>query len=639
MIHRGKRNLVGILIDVIDYEAATAAILDAARAGRPLSASALAVYGVMTGVMDPEQRYRLNHFDLLCPDGQPVRWMLNLEHGAELPDRVYGPFLTLRICEAAARENIRIFLFGSTNTVLQRFRESLEHRFPGIQIVGMRASRFRPATPEETEEDAAAIRASGAQLCLCGLGCPRQEVWAYEMRDRLQMPILAVGAAFDLLSGSVRMAPQWMQRTGLEWLFRLLVEPRRLWWRYLVLNPLYMWKAVQQLIFKREFPAEDSKPPTAKTISVAFLGTRGVPASYSGFETFIEQLGWRLAARGHAVTVFNRYPFVPSKEPIYRGMRVVRLPTIQRKSLDTFVHTFLSTLRLPFLRPDIVYICGVGNAIFCLACRLLGLPVIINVDGEDWARPKWKGFAVRWLKWSEGWACRFANVVIADSRVIQQRYHELYGTDTVYVPYGANVPDHSFGTATLDHFGLQPGRYFLFVGRMVPENRAELLIEIFREVRTDLKLVIVGDAPYAEEYKTQLRAAADERTIFTGFVFGDGYAELSTHCRAFVLPSAIDGTRPVLLDQMGFGNCLIVRNSPANAETVGDTAILFEHERERESLREKLQLVADHPEVAEPYRERARQRIQSDYDWERITDRYLALFRETIGNPVDRSPG
>jgi glycosyltransferase involved in cell wall biosynthesis len=152
-------------------------------------------------------------------------------------------------------------------------------------------------------------------------------------------------------------------------------------------------------------------------------------------------------------------------------------------------------------------------------------------------------------------------------------------------------------------------------------------------------LVIVGDAPYAEEYKSQLRALADERTVFTGFVFGEGYAELSSHCRAFVLPSAIDGTRPVLLDQMGFGNCLIVRDSPANAETVGDTAIFFEQARERESLREQLQRVADQPEITAPYRVRAQKRIRSDYDWERITERYLMLFRETIADPSGSSPG
>ena len=171
-----------------------------------------------------------------------------------------------------------------------------------------------------------------------------------------------------------------------------------------------MQKTGQQRMRSLENPRV---PP--KTLHIAFLGTRGVPASYSGFETFVEQLGARLVERGHRVTVFNRYPFVPLREKTYRGMRIIRLRTIQRKSLDTLVHTFLSCLLLPVVRPDVVYICGVGNAIFCGMVRMLGIPVVVNVDGEDWARKKWSGFAVKWLKASEAWACRLASVVIADA--------------------------------------------------------------------------------------------------------------------------------------------------------------------------------------------------------------------------------
>ena len=148
-----------------------------------------------------------------------------------------------------------------------------------------------------------------------------------------------------------------------------------------------------------------------RPLTIAMLGTRGIPANYSGFETFVEQLSVRLVARGHKVIVFNRYPFVPLRERVWHGVRIIRLRTVRTKSLDTLIHTFLSTLALPFLRPDVAYFCGVGNAIFCAVPRLLGIPSIINVDGEDWARKKWSGFAVWWLKKSERWAARFADVV------------------------------------------------------------------------------------------------------------------------------------------------------------------------------------------------------------------------------------
>jgi glycosyltransferase involved in cell wall biosynthesis len=367
-------------------------------------------------------------------------------------------------------------------------------------------------------------------------------------------------------------------------------------------------------------------------LHVAFLGTRGVPAAYSGFETFVEQLGVRLVQRGHTVTVFNRYPFVPLREKEYRGMRIIRLRTIQRKSLDTLIHTFLSCLLLPFVRPDVVYICGVGNAIFCGMVRMMGIPVVINVDGEDWAREKWSGFAVKWLRASEGWACRLANAVVADAKVIQERYLRIYKRETALIPYGANVLLEEAGTETLKKFGLEPRKYVLFVGRMVPENRADLLIEAFRAVpRTaGVKVVIVGDAPYSDEYKKELVALADDRVVFTGYAFGEAYRELSRHCLFYVLASGVEGTRPVLLDQMGFGNCVVVRDSAANSDVVGEAGVKFENAREKESLAEKLNYLIEHPDVVEEYQGKAAVRVKEVFGWGEVTDKYEELFWELV---------
>jgi len=370
----------------------------------------------------------------------------------------------------------------------------------------------------------------------------------------------------------------------------------------------------------------------AKKLHIAFLGTRGVPAAYSGFETFVEQLGERLVERGHQVTVFNRYPFVPLREKYYHGMRIIRLRTLRRKSLDTLVHTFFSCLLLPFVQPDVVYICGVGNAIFCGMVRMLGIPVVINVDGEDWSRKKWSGFAVKWLRHSEAWACRLANSVIADAQVIQDRYRRIYRRETVLLPYGSNVHLEPTGTATLDRFGVIPERYILFVGRLVPENRAELLIAAFRSVprSSGLKLVIVGDAPYSDDYKKELVAAADDRVVFTGYAFHEAYHELSRHCLFYVLASGVEGTRPVLLDQMGFGNCVLVRDSAANSEVVADAGVKFEAALELESLAEKMNYLIARPDVIEEYRGRSVKRMKAAYSWDKVTDRYEVLFRDLV---------
>lgn len=266
MLNLGKKNVLGILIDAVDYEAAMSFVFDCARQNRGAMISALAVHGVMTGVLDPEHKFRLNGFDLLVPDGQPVRWVMNWIYGTKLRDRVYGPELTRRICERAASEGTSIYLYGSTRRVVVSLAESLRRMFPGIKIVGCEPSAFRELDRDEKSALRQRIQSSGASIVFVGLGCPRQEIFAYELRDSLSVPILAVGAAFPLLAGTLPQAPPWMQRVGLEWLFRLLAEPRRLWRRYLYLNPAYLVLVALQRFGLRHF-SPHGRPP-AKEVMV-----------------------------------------------------------------------------------------------------------------------------------------------------------------------------------------------------------------------------------------------------------------------------------------------------------------------------------------------------------------------------------
>lgn len=261
MIDRGRHNVLGILVDAVDYEAALQKIVDAAQSKQPLAVSALAVHGVMTGALDREHRYRLNGLDLIVPDGQPVRWALNRLYGAKLSDRVYGPTLMLKTCERAAEEGLPIYLFGGSKDLLAELQAKLTAQFPKLQFAGVQASKFRQLTPAERDETVENIRASGAAITLVGLGCPRQEVWAYEFREALSMPILAVGAAFNFHAGLLPQAPRLMQDWGFEWLYRLLAEPRRLWRRYLLLNPLYASMLCLQALHLRRFDPNDADCP------------------------------------------------------------------------------------------------------------------------------------------------------------------------------------------------------------------------------------------------------------------------------------------------------------------------------------------------------------------------------------------
>ena len=262
MIDLGKHNILGVPISAVDYGTAVEKIVQAAHSRTPFGVSALAVHGVMTGVMDPEHRYRLNRLEMLVPDGQPVRWALRWLHGVRLAERVYGPQLMLETCRAAEAERIPIFLFGGTNELLSDLTTNLKRRFPDLLVAGTLASRFRSLkNVAEKQALVQTIQDSGAAITFVGLGCPRQEVWAYEFKDELSMPVLAVGAAFNFHAGHLAQAPGWMQRRGLEWLYRLIREPTRLWKRYLLLNPYYLGLVFSQRMRLRRFSTDQNVAP------------------------------------------------------------------------------------------------------------------------------------------------------------------------------------------------------------------------------------------------------------------------------------------------------------------------------------------------------------------------------------------
>jgi N-acetylglucosaminyldiphosphoundecaprenol N-acetyl-beta-D-mannosaminyltransferase len=255
-----KFSVLGVQISATTYAEATGQITAAAAAHQGMTVAALAVHGVILATLNSELRYRFNQFDFTTPDGQPVRWALRLLHGVQLPDRVYGPTLMLKLCEAAQEQALRIYLYGSSADTTEALKAHLHSRFPALDICGAEPSKFRMLTEQEHTHMVEQIAASGAQMVFVGMGCPRQEIWMYEVHGRLHIPIIAVGAAFDFLSGVKQQAPYWMQARGLEWLFRLLQEPTRLWQRYLLLNPLYLLLLSLQWFGLKRFDTEGTLP-------------------------------------------------------------------------------------------------------------------------------------------------------------------------------------------------------------------------------------------------------------------------------------------------------------------------------------------------------------------------------------------
>ena len=362
---------------------------------------------------------------------------------------------------------------------------------------------------------------------------------------------------------------------------------------------------------------------------VAMLGTRGVPASYSGFETCAEELGARLAARGHDVTVYCRVPHITHEGTSYRGMRLVKIPTIRTKHLDTITHSLLSAAHALAQGYDVSLFFNVGTSAVTWIPRLAGQRVVLNVDGLDWKRKKWGRFARWYIRTSERWATRFPHRVVTDSRRVQEYYLARYGAPSSYIAYGAEPMTVTPGPC-LARYGLVPERYVVFVGRLVPENCAHHLVEAFRGLATDFRCVIVGDAPYAAEYIHGLRASTDPRVVFTGYLFGEGYRELAGNAYCFVETSEVGGTHPALVEAMAFGRCVVVNDTPENLETIGDAGLSYEGATGAASLRTVLERLLKDPEMVQEYGGRARDRVRAHYSWESVTDAYERLFHELM---------
>jgi len=370
-----------------------------------------------------------------------------------------------------------------------------------------------------------------------------------------------------------------------------------------------------------------------KKLRVLLLGTRGIPARYGGFETFVEELGARLVERGHSVVVHSRRPFFKTEKSAvgqHRGVVVRALPTIMHKYLETPLHSLMSFLSIKRFQFDMVLLCNAANSPFSWIGRLRGIPVVINVDGIERMRSKWNSLGKLWYALGERCSVLFASEVIADAEVIAEYYRNRYKANPTVITYGATAIRREPGEV-LKAFGLRQGNYILYVSRLEPENNALGVIKAYNALSTEMPLVIVGDAPYAKEYSAKLRETASKNVIFTGFQFGEAYQEFQSNCYVYVQATEVGGTHPALIESMAYGNCVVANGTPENHEVLSEAGFFY-GKNNFEELSEVLSRLLSDQELVAEYGRRAKQRAETVYTWDRITDQYENLFYKLIGD-------
>jgi glycosyltransferase involved in cell wall biosynthesis len=368
-----------------------------------------------------------------------------------------------------------------------------------------------------------------------------------------------------------------------------------------------------------------SQGPVNRKLRIAMVGSRGIPHTYSGYEAFLGEVGPRLVARGHEVTVYCRRGLFRERAHSYRGVRLIYVPNIESKVLGTFSHTLLSMFDLLFRKVDVALVVNVANAFHCIIPRLRGMRIAINVDGLDWKRDKWGRLAKKYFYWNAKYVGRICpKGVVTDAYEMQRIYREEFGTPSVSIAYGANIESSSKPEAVRE-YGLEPFQYYLIASRMVPENNADLIVDGFEQVRTSRVLAIAGSANYRSEFVERLKKRNGPRVRFLGHVSNpEQIKELHCNAYGYIHGHSLGGTNPALLKALGFGNCVLALNTAFNREVVQDYGILFEWDPA--DLARKLQHIEDHPEQAAKYRLRAPERIHEAYTWEKITDQYEELL-------------
>ena len=371
-------------------------------------------------------------------------------------------------------------------------------------------------------------------------------------------------------------------------------------------------------------------------LNIAMLGHKRIPSREGGIEIVVEKLSTRMVKLGHQVTCFNRKGHHVSGSEFdgnhlseYKGVKLKPVWTLDKKGFAAMTSSLSAAIKAAFGKYDVVHFHAEGPCAMLWIPKLFGKRCIATIHGIDWQRAKWGGFASKYIKFGEKVAAKYADVIIVLSEGVQKYFMDTYGRKTVFIPNGVNKPTICEPQLIKEKFGLDKDSYILFLGRLVPEKGISYLIEAFRQIETDKKLVIAGGSSDTDEFLRELKKLAkdDKRIIFTGFVQGQLLEELYSNAYVYALPSDLEGMPLSLLEAMSYGHCCVVTEIAECAEVVEDKAVVFSKSNVKQ-LKEKLQDLCDHPEKVQSYKNSASDFICRKYNWDDAVNRTVALYRK-----------
>lgn len=355
------------------------------------------------------------------------------------------------------------------------------------------------------------------------------------------------------------------------------------------------------------------------------VGFRGIPATYGGVEKHVEELAPRLVQRGHEVIAFCRPHYTPSLKT-FKGVRIVRLPTLNQKHVEMSLHTLLSIQACP-TSIDLLHIQSVDPALFALLGKLK-LPVVATSHGQAYRREKWGRLSQGMSKLAERSFIAHTDARISVSKTLKHYYEQTYSTQVTYIPNGVNSIDTKYSNF-IEPFGLKPDGYILFVGRLIPTKGPGLLVEAYKKLDPDVKLAIVGGSSHTSEYEKALKQHASEKIYFLGYQYAETLWQLFQDCRLFVFPSEIEGLPITLLEAMSFGKPILFSDIPENLEAAEGVGISFRN-KDPEDLQEKIQYCFAHPEEMQALGQKAKERVRAEYDWDQVADAHDRLYRRLL---------
>lgn len=601
----------------------------------------ICVSNVHTTIMayrDQDYRAVQNGGAMALPDGKPLSIVCK-RRGYKDAGRVPGPDLMPKIFALSQKRGYRHFFYGSTQTTLDALRERLLKAYPDLDIVGMYSPPFRVLTPEEDEEQVRMINETKPDFIWVGLGAPKQENWMAAHKGRVTGVMLGVGAGFDFHAGTIKRAPKWMQEVCLEWLFRLMQDPKRLFPRYLKTNVSFIiHTSAESRKLKKEQKKAGKQRPKKKTLKIAMIGHKRIPSREGGVEVVVQELATRMTEKGYRIEAYNRSGYhVSGKEydknshpgKYYRNIRIITIPTFKNGKLNAIVYAFFASVRALFGGYDVIHYHAEGPCAMLWIPKMFGKKIVVTVHGLDWQRSKWGTFASGVIRFGEKMAVKYADEVIVLSKNVKDYFMETYHRQTLYIPNGITRPDKKEANVITQRWGLEKDSYILFLARLVPEKGLHYLVEAYSKLDTTKRLVIAGGPSHSVEYIHQIEKEVkkDPRILMTGFVQGTELEELYSNAYVFVLPSDVEGMALSLLEALSYGNCCLVSDIPENTEVIGDNGITF-HKSQPEDLREKLEELLEHPETVRNYQEKSCDYICSKHNWDDIVEQTLKVYHK-----------